>query len=442
MTSIVAPELDYKPVDVSHGTYQFSKSTPQVSLDAVDSISTAGGEETIFELPSKVMNLGKSILSFQANPTVVTTYKWMHADSIAFIRQLQLYTKEGLYLCDIQDFNMYMKCINRKSNRISDVQTFDKPAAAGDGYFGGIFCGNSAAQQDLASQRPDRTPCKTSFIEPAYCIGGGADGTATPVINIQIPLSRIVDSIVGQDRDQYFGESVYLRIVWAPATDVYWKSTSATNPVEGGAVTFDGNITVSNLVLYTAIEQNPLIVESLRQKFMSGDLKYNVPYVYMNNQSLTGTAHNLQVRYSRAHGSKLKKIIWGPFSATNTKNLKYDNSNLAGTRVADFYTMINNVRNTQYNYVPATGNDWLDHKDKLVGSSILSSNEFRYNYTHVEDFTGALSTNQNPNIYDGLPLDTEVKYDIQATTAGALKHYIYAVTLKTLTLSPNGAVFT
>jgi hypothetical protein len=414
-----------------------------VSLAADDSISNAGGQESIFELPPKVMNLGKSILSFIAKPSATdpSGRKFMHADTIAFIRQIQLYTKEGLFLTDIQDFNMYMKCINRKSNKISDVQSFDKAKAA-SGYFSGIQCNNAAATANAVGCRPDGTIPATSYLEPAYQIGGGVTNTATPVISIQIPLSRIVDSIIGQDKDQYFGESVYLRIVWAPATDVYWGSASATDPVGTAVVPFTGHITITNLVLYTAIEQNPLIVESLRQKFMSGDLKYNVPYVYMNIQSLTGTAHNLQVRYSRAHGSKLKKLIWGPFNAANTHNLKYDNSNLAGTRVADFYTMVNNVRTTQYNYVPATGNDWLDHKDKLAGSCILSSDEFRYNYTHVEDFTGALSTNQNPNIYDGLPLDTEVKYDIQATTAGALKHYIYSVTLKTLPLSPTCAVLT
>ena len=438
--SLVSNELDYKSVDVSHGSYQMSKVTPQIPLN---SISNAGQEESIFEIPSKVINFGKSILSFKATPSVVTTFKWFHADGIPFFRQLQLYTREGLFLCDIQNCNYYMKCVNRKSNKISDVQSYDK-ASAGDGYFGGIFCGNSAAAQDTTGQRPDRSPAKTAFLEPAYCIGGGAGGDATPILNVQIPLSRVVDSILGMDKDQYFGESVYLRVVWSPATDILWKSSSATDPTGTAVEAFDGTITMENLTLYTAVEQNPVIVNALKDKYKSGTLTYNCPFVHMNTVSglaVTGT-NNLSVRYSRPHGSRLKKIIWSPFNgAAGINNLRYDNSNLGKAKVSDYYTMVNNVRTTQFNYEQVLGNEWLAQKDRLIGSCILSSNEFYYNFTHVEDFTGSMSTTHNANLDEGLLLDEEIKYDIQATAASALRHYIFGITTKTLTLSPSGVTF-
>jgi len=79
-------------------------------------------------------------------------------------------------------------------------------------------------------------------------------------------------------------------------------------------------------------------------------------------------------------------------------------------------------------------------KDRLVGSSILSSDEFYYNFVHYEDFTGSLTTNHDPNLEEGLLLsEGEIKYDIQANTEVNLSHYVFAVTLRKLTISPTGA---
>ena len=101
--SLVSRELDYKSVDVSHGSYQLSKITPQSESNI---ITPNGGEEAIFEIPgSKVINFGRSILSFQFTPGTAGSAKfnWIHCDWFPFIRQLQLYTREGLFLCDIQN---------------------------------------------------------------------------------------------------------------------------------------------------------------------------------------------------------------------------------------------------------------------------------------------------------------------------------------------------
>jgi hypothetical protein len=80
--SIVEPEVSYASKQVSHGTYQFSKSVPQVALDSLDSVPSTSTAETTMELPARVFNLGKSYLSFTAKPTATADsgYKWMHAD--------------------------------------------------------------------------------------------------------------------------------------------------------------------------------------------------------------------------------------------------------------------------------------------------------------------------------------------------------------------------
>eukprot|EP00732_Lithocolla_globosa_P000101 Lithocolla_globosa_v1_NODE_19_length_9697_cov_21.310620.p2 type:complete len:445 gc:universal NODE_19_length_9697_cov_21.310620:1929-3263(+) len=439
--SVIAQELDYSSSSVSHGTYQFSKTTPLVALAAADSITTSGGQESIFELPSKAFNLERSVLSFSATPvsgTLATKTFWSHTDGFPYVRQIQVYTKEGLYLCDIQDAHKYCKMTMRRFTKFSDITTSDTltSGAAAGGYFTGLYPSRTAITGTSAI-RPSNVDAKTPYWEPAYCLPGVQDDIDAPIVNIQIPLSRIANSIF-LDRDMYFGESIYIRLVWAPTTQVLFKATTSTDPSTGAGVS-DSNLTISDLLIYLAVEQNPVVVQSLMDKYKSGSLSFNIPFVYMNIQSLTGTQHNLQVRYSRPHGKKLKAILWTPFNATDTLNNAYDTDNKADAKVLDYYTMVNSVRLTQFNYDTSTGNDWMYYKEKLSNSCILSSDEFYYNWSGDILFSGGrYSDINNANLDDGLDLSEEVKIDIQATTAGALKHMIYAVTLKTLNITPTG----
>ena len=59
MTSTVVPQLDYAVKQISHPTYQFSRSSPQVSTPP--SLGTSS-QETIFELPPRVMNLAQCFI--------------------------------------------------------------------------------------------------------------------------------------------------------------------------------------------------------------------------------------------------------------------------------------------------------------------------------------------------------------------------------------------
>lgn len=436
--SIVSEELDFKSLSISHGTYQLSKVTPQSGLSTVN-ITTSGGQESIFEFSPRVYNLGRSILSFTATPNAsgASQYNWFHCDGLSMIRQIQLYTRTGVYMVDIQDLNKYMKMTMRMSHKIKDVITWDKADDA-DGYFEGLRCNNTDEVQITASALGGRPTtaglANTSMLEPSYTFVGAVN-TATPVINFQVPFSRIVDSIIGLDRDQLFGETIYLRIVWAPSTQAVFFGTSATNPTTGATV-FAGELVLSNLLVYLAVEQNPIIIQEMQNKYNAG-LSYMVPYVYHNKQNLSSTSQNISLKYNRAHGMKLKKILWSPFNNTESVNTTYDNDNLADDKVLSYYTLVNNVRTSQFNYNTSAGEDWLDKKHLFKDSCILGSNEYYYNFVHVEDFTDGKGL--DANIDDGLDLTTEIKWDMSATTADAQhNHYIYAIATKQLTVSPAG----
>eukprot|EP00732_Lithocolla_globosa_P004890 Lithocolla_globosa_v1_NODE_4730_length_1378_cov_357.560847.p1 type:complete len:445 gc:universal NODE_4730_length_1378_cov_357.560847:1-1335(+) len=441
--SIVSQSLDYQKKSVSHPTYQLSKTTPQTGSTSV-TVTTAGGNESVFELSAKVMNLSKSILSFSAlYPDLDTKYNWVYTEGIPLIRQIQLYTRTGIYLCDINDLNKYLKMQLRQSHAIEDVLTYDK-IESGSGYFEGLTCCNTSTLTDVEAIRPNNTTVKTIVSEPQYLTVGAVGDDAVQgdvTINFQVPLARIVDSILSLDKDQFFGEITYLRIVWASSLQGAFTGDAADDPTDA-PVAFAKDITVSNLTLYTAIEQNPVINQEIMSKFNSGSLTYLVPYVYQNKQSLDNTQQNLSVKYNIAHGQKLKKILVSPFNITERENTAYDNNNVADAKVLDYYTMLNNVRTSQFNYDTSAGDDWLAKKHLFKGSCIQSSNEYYYNWTAIEDFTAETGPEVNTeNLDDGLDLTNEIKYDLIAVTANATHMwYVYAITQKSLKVQPEGVV--
>jgi len=292
----------------------------------------------------------------------------LYTDGIPFIRQIQLYTRTGLFLADIPDVCNYTNMTMRRSFKINDVMTWAKIDD-----FEGLSCINVIA---AAGQRPDNTAVNTSYLEPRYIESGSAVNTADPVFEFQVNLGRIVNSIFSIDKDLYFGgEILYLRIVWNPTTKIGFIGTSGTNPTTGVAA-FPGNIALTNLTLYMAVEQNPQIENGLKSKVLSPEgFNLLVPYIYQNKISLGGTTQNLSVKYSRAHGSRLLKIYWAPYSATESSNTAYNHNNLANAKVTQFYTTVNNTRTSQFNY-NCDGDDYRMQKKKLQGSCILSSNEY------------------------------------------------------------------
>jgi hypothetical protein len=99
--------------------------------------------------------------------------------------------------------------------------------------------------------------------------------------------------------------------------------------------------------------------------------------------------------------------------------------------------MINNTRINQYSYDITKGQDFMAKKHLIEGSSILSSNEFYYNWVHQEEFC---DNNHDPTVDGGLDLSTELKYDvyIEKDTDVYRNYYMYAICQKTLTVGPTG----
>jgi hypothetical protein len=172
-------------------------------------------------------------------------------------------------------------------------------------------------------------------------------------------------------------------------------------------------------------------------------------YVYGNKQAFAAaTQQQLQLRFNRGNGLRLKKLYYALTPQNETLNSSFDISNINGSKVNNFYTMLNNVRRLDYNVscLIADGEDFMAMKDKLRGSTIQSLNHFQYNWTWLENFDDAISPIQEPkqpvdivNLEQGLDLNIEQKYDFVATTSNnGFNHYAFSACQKMLIVNQNG----
>ena len=114
----------------------------------------------------------------------------------------------------------------------------------------------------------------------------------------------------------------------------------------GPSTNYGNTLTIINLMFLAAIETNPVIENLIKAKVASAEgLQLLMPMVYYNKLTIgAATTQNLTARYNRAHGIKLKKLYWSPYNIAEGSFTSFDNDNMAGAKVTQFYTMINNMR--------------------------------------------------------------------------------------------------
>lgn len=467
--SVIDNSLDYSKYIYTHGTYQLTKIIQNTGVQT-QSLTAAGGNESIFEIPAKVFNFGRSSINFTLTPTaLINNFNWMYVDGYSMIRQITLQTRSGQTLLDINEFNKYTNMTMRRENKLEDILTWDKVG----GLFSGLIPSNAPAVENI---RPNSTAIasngKTNFLEPTYIattvgLAPGASGpVGGPVINVQMDLDKIKNTLIGLDKDLYFnGEILQFKIVWDTNAKMLFNSTVNTNvlsvPAPPGPLQ---PVAISNIEFWLAVEINPVIENMIKSKCASAEgLSLLMPYVYYNRIPLNGTSQTATVKYQRANGSKLLKLYWSVYNNNETGITVYDHNNLRltpgvvdpavltlpwipGAKVQSFYTNIDNDRTSQFNYNCLTFDDYKVKQDTLRGSGILSSDEYYYNWVWVEDFTDNNPVWRNKSVPEencitGLSLDNERIYTIYSTTTNAnYNHYIYAVCQKLLIISPAGIV--
>lgn len=488
----ISKELDYKKFSKSVPSYKLSKLVPISGSQSV-TVTSAGGQECVFEIPPNAVNLSKSFLQFSFTPAAAGAdyFTWIYKNCLSLIRQVQLYTRSGLFLCDLNEVGNYTNMVWPAEINIEEFKQYDT-FSAGSGYgcmirpnncltfnvltstsitakgantatvttaLEGVpslvaFDDTNAAVNGKISRpndsvRPNNTASSVSFTEPQYIEVNPTVNDGGLTWNVNFPLGLLFNTIFSVNKDILFNEVMMMKVVFNSTSKIAFKSkvvasaTAAgpTDPTQNVAA-YTGNVAVTNLGLYVAMERNQEIVNTIREKILTGGFSLMYPAIWCNKASLTGTSQNVTLRFGRSHGLRLIKNYHSVYDSTESSNTAYNHSNLAAAKVTSFYTMLNNNRLQDQNIACANGDDYLMLSDKLRGSLIQNSNIYNFNHLWIDDFSNEPSPSEKideSNIAKGIPLDIEVKYDYLATVVnGTYIHYDYSVTQRMLNIGQQG----
>ncbi len=441
--SEIKSELDYKKVDVSYPEYRISKILPQNGSQLV-TITGGGGQASVFEIPANVFNLAQSKLSFTMTPASAGAgvANWLPKDTLSMIQAVQLYTRAGVYLCDLQYANTYSNLVTPIETKLEDFLEYPLggTTAVESQVSRGLRRSNalgSSSTKTVASPcalRPDATSARVNYTEKQYCEPGTL-ATADPALSFQIPLDQFKQSILACNKDLYVGESLILRITWSAVNRIGFTSTDVTDP-SAGAAALANDVAISNLALFLAVEQNQAIKSGLMSKVSSG-FSMMIPYIHGYKTNLNGANQNVSLRFNRGHGQRLLKVVHSLYNNTETTNTCYDHDNKADAKVSSYYTSLNNNRNQEFNVDTSAFEDYLLQEKHLKGSVIQDCEMYQYNWFHMDNWSPMGSDPFNDKV--GLSLDVEQKWDMIATTANAQhNHYSFAICQRELSVSPAG----
>lgn len=456
--------LDYHSYSYAKPSYRLSKLVPIIGTQE-QSLNTSGGQELVWELPgSKVFNMSKSYLNFVLDipaGTAAAFTDWIFADSITPIRQIQLLTRSGLYLCDLNFVDNYTKFINKYETNYQeflDMDLGDSAAGVAAGTCSGLRPSNSQTAAGTAGNnvRHDNTSSILNYNEPLYFYtpDASANPSAAQKLIFKIPFSMFKNTILSLDKDLLFDEILVLRVVFNSTNKILFHGTSQTNPTVagGGAVAFtpanNTSVKVTNCEIFLAIEEDPNIVADIQIEKRDKGINLLIPYVYANKTSLSGGSQNITLRFNRGHGLRLLKVYHTAFHSTESVSTALDHSNVGGTKINNFYTMLNNMRRQEINMSCASTalDDYLFMRNKLKKCVISGSNMYQYNWVWCESFCDDEQEHfevPQENLVQGLPLDVEQKWDLvagvtDATSVAGLNHYSFSVCQKQLVINNSG----
>jgi hypothetical protein len=452
-----APEIDFKPKAYEHGTYRMNQ-LYQVTGGQSKTLQANAIETSTFELPTRVFNLSKSILSFRLDQTVYTAlgaellHPNLHAQGLPMIDRIALFTRGGIYVSDIVNFNYFTNIVapvttsmdklvnagraipevgitavatvangvlplgalafNDSSEPVTNLLhpftgqnttavafTQQVEPVAGSGV-GGIAArhkveGSNQAYEPgiIGTEEPTRSH---RYTYQGYASPLTALATVAQIISqrYQVKLGEIPDSIYAMNRDLFFGETMLLQIYWSPYSSIGWMTTGATM-VESAVANV---LTIQDLALYLACETNRGIVETITRSVMANGMRLTVPYVYTNRYtSPGGQAVSVQVRLNRGHGKSLLKVynaVVKPQVAAYAKSMLYAHKSGIVTTVVPAASVASTVVSPLWDYIYSM----LDNERlQEINMNVTNGIDFMY---QRENLRGCVVDNRNKFMYN------------------------------------------
>lgn len=486
---LIAPELNSNYYSLEHSTYKYQEITPDESGNFTSTSAGSGGTIT-FQIPSNVWNMSKSYLELDVSiaAPAAGTKQMIFADAGAsMIQSVNVFHDGNIQLANILNVNRYMKATLRRETPIESAESMgsitegvDTAIAVGNGVFEGLTTGKPVTTVSVMTSAADAT-LNTLFIGPGATTATiGATGFPGTVVGrhitsalepeyvmsaittasvaayrMRFQLDTIKNSIFSKDQTIAWPKTIQIQFVIAPAAATYFNTTQTTTAIAGAvaAVAAAGDITLSNVRLQIATEDNILIRNRLKQESADGmNIMIDQVNTTVKAVTSTSTTHNVDVTIRKTDGKTLKRVYWYPFEAGSNNTPAngsanhshyYAPSSIVTTAIWNAY--LNSLPLYSKNINETVNGSWRLFRDSLRGSCIRNSDQYTRNFCYCYSFMdnyNATNRPMNPSpdkFVDGMPITADIIFGIRLdSTSGVANHYFFTITTKEFMIKDGG----
>ena len=454
-----APSVDFKQKIGYSGKYLHVKMLPQTGGSA-PTLNATAEVETVFDLPSSVIYLGKSSISFTLSVAASATLTpFIRADFPPFSR-VYLRSRTGKEIVRLDPAEKVWQTSVRACESGEDYIS-NAPIATNttEGTsFGRCVYNNpgkavgATAARGQTINRLDQAGAIQAGDAQAYAdyhdqvqlLTGPAHNTnEASLATFRVDLGKYADTFFGSPRPFYATENLQLVMTWAPCQEWIWQGTAIANPATGAESVVP---TVSRYQLNLAVEQDLSVINSVQSRVLGGGLRQVMPYVTIHQQSLGAAgAQSTLVKINRAHGQRLLRVYSGIFRADSTLNDAQNAYNVGAGIVSQQQTFMNSkALQTEAMRYDGDRSFWNHIADRLRGSSFggLPNVLSLVGSLYIDDWSDSERCIDNAKhnlLASGVDLNVEQQYMNQVTSvlANAVQYYII-IGQKTLISDANG----
>lgn len=428
----IAPQIDYKPMVNDTPRYKMKKII--LNNFATGSIDITSSQMLEFKLPNTVFNLSKSRLNFTLNITGEAAKSvWVPADALFIAENIQLADATGPQLCDLNFAHRYSKISRKIKTSYKDFATNDKSSLL-------YPCNSLAASNVLPTGAVGAS--HVEYLESKYVVGTAL--AAAVANNYSFELGGVPNSVFSLNKDLYFGNNtIYLRIQTpSNKNNLAWTSTSAADPTTGAA-SIANTPTLSNVVLWLAQEDNDVINKNLMQAYVSGSLKYNIPWTRCWQVKNSSTQPNINIQITPQYGRKIKEILHTVYDGAGTINGYFDANNTSQSKISNYRSYLNTVPLEDDRVDATTDQDYFVYNGKHCDSSaILNRDVYKRNWFLLHKLYEDVPNVSSDNNDSGYNLIVPTDFRLEATTAAtALDHLTY-ITFSRIVRVDNSGIMT
>ena len=394
---LTSKQLNLQPIKISVPKYGYSRISPQTGSNSFQ-IGAGSTQEMIFEIPTKVANWSRSVLSYTKiiADQGANKYAWDFADTLGELYQVQVYSRGGQMLTDVSNANVMLKVMATKEMKASEVAEEDTAGLLKP-------CDTLATANLTPTAGNGTLTGNRNYLEKLYltrgAIGAG-NNTAVGALErkVDFKLGQFLNTFLAVDKDLVFPEVMVLRLVFQ-SNKAGFSSTGAADPTAGALALVSGFATagaqgvqtcvyLTNCYLYHALEKRSDVIKAVIDQMKSGT-QLMIPYTWVYKQAISGSSHTVAQKIDSAQGMFLRKVITAIFPNDESKNQAFDHSNLPAAastttsgRVTTFHTELDDERLQEYdmNTTVAASQDWIDQKDMLKGSMITTRQQYQRNW--------------------------------------------------------------